>query len=56
LKKGKSLKERLKLVSPEEATHAYTRKSFQGWKSQVTNSENCARGEKEAYAEDACQT
>jgi len=56
MKKGKSLKECLKLVSPEEAADAHTRKSFQSWKSQVTDSQDCARGEEEAYAKDACQT
>jgi len=54
--KGKSLKECLKLVSPEEATDAHTRKSFESWKSQIADSQDCAGGEKKAYAEDACQT
>jgi len=54
--KGKSLKECLKLVSLEEATHAHTRKSFESWKSQIADSQDCPRGEKKAYAEDARQT
>jgi len=51
--KRKPLKECVKLVSPEEATDAHTRKSFQSWKSQVTDSKDCARRKKEAYAKDA---
>jgi len=54
--KGKSLKECVKLVSPEEATDAHTRKSFESWKSQIADSKDRTRGEEKACAEDACQT